>query len=526
MSTTAAAAVDRPSSRAVLDRAVAAVEARRRADVEVVEAALAWAHAHVVPAGTDDDLVAGWRSDTVAGVAAVGSAAALFGERALPVAGAGTPRVAEFAVIELAAVLGVSHEAALALVGDVLDLAHRLPRLWALTRGLGVPVRLAREAARVSRDLDVVAAGYADRLLVWQPRRLNPHRIAVLVHEARLYADPDRAVADHDHALAARRVEVHHDDGAPGTSAVFMTLDTADAVAFDHTVTTMAATMRCLGHPGELGVRRAHAVGVLADPQKALDLLSVAAVAVRDIGPATGAAETGAPVTQTDGPPLSMDDPRVCVAEDVAYEPATPFRRPTTSTGSGDGDSEDSEGGEGGEVRLVVHVTDRDLLDHPGRGMGMAMGSRGVARCDRLGPMLLGRLRSWLLTAANVTVTPVLDLDPHTTTVPAVDRHDPPPRMAEAVRLRDDTCVYPHCGRPSQSCDLDHITVYVPLDDGGPPGQTRPDNLAPLCRRHHRAKTFADFTYHRQPDGSYHWTLPSGRTVTTDPPHRRPQPPP
>ncbi|WP_210440288.1 HNH endonuclease signature motif containing protein [Nocardioides xinjiangensis] len=493
MSTTAPAAVDRPSSRAVLDRAVAAVEVRRRADVEVLEAALAWAHAHVLAPDADDDLVAGWRSDTVA---SVGSAAGLFGERALPVAGAGTPRVAEFAVVELAAVLGVSHEAALALVGDVLDLAHRLPRLWALTRGLRVPVRLAREAARVSRDLDPVAAGHADRLLVWQPRRLNPHRIAVLVHEARLYADPDRAVADHDHALAARRVEVHHDDGAPGTSAVFMTLDTADAVAFDHTVTTMAATMRSLGHPGALGVRRAHAVGVLADPQKALDLLSAVDVADPDraVDPDT--------------------DPALCVAEDVAYEPATPFRRPTSG--------EDSEGG---EVRLVVHVTDRDLLDHPGRGTGMAMGSRGVARCDRLGPMLLGRLRSWLLTAGQVTVTPVLDLDPHTTAVPAVDRHDPPPRMAEAVRLRDDTCVYPHCSRPSQRCDLDHITAYVPLDDGGPPGQTRPDNLAPLCRRHHRAKTFADFTYHRQPDGSYHWTLPSGRTVTTDPPHRRPQPP-
>ena len=65
------------------------------------------------------------------------------------------------------------------------------------------------------------------------------------------------------------------------------------------------------------------------------------------------------------------------------------------------------------------------------------------------------------------------------------------------VRLRDETCVYPRCGRPSTFCDLDHIVEYVPMDEGGPPGQTRPANLAPLCRRHHRAKTFGDFTYRR-----------------------------
>ena len=106
--------------------------------------------------------------------------------------------------MELAAVLDLSHEAALSLVGDVLDLAHRLPRLWGLVRELRVPVRLGREAARASRDLDPVAAGHADRLLTWQPGRLNPHRVGVLVHEARLYADPDRAIADHDRALDAR----------------------------------------------------------------------------------------------------------------------------------------------------------------------------------------------------------------------------------------------------------------------------------------------------------------------------------
>lgn len=466
---------------AVLERAVAAVAARRQAEVEVLDSALAWGHAHVV---TEVSQAAGWRSETIH---APGSAAALFGDRALPIAGAGTPLVAEFSVIELSAALEVSHEATLALLGDVLDLAHRLPRLWALVRAHTVPVRLAREAARESRDLSPAAAAHADRLLAWQPRRLNPHRIGVLVHEARLYADPDRAIADHDHALAARRVEVRHEHGAPGTSEVWMSLDVADAVAFDHTVSSMASTMKALGLGGDLGVRRAHAVGLLADPHQALDLLAAGDLAAADV------------VDVVDS------DPAVVIADDVAHATPTPFRTPHRAGG-----------GSSGGVVLHLHVTDRDLLAPP------STDRFGIARSAKLGPMLLGRLRTWLLTTGTVTIIPVVDLDP--AAHPPVDAHDPPARMAAMVRHRDQTCIYPACTRPSESADLDHTVEYVPPEHGGPPGQTRPDNLAPLCRRHHRAKTFGQFTYRRRPDGSYHWTLPTGHVVTTDPPTPRPAP--
>jgi hypothetical protein len=494
MSTTAPAPATSPVlDRAVLDRAVAAMTAKRRVEVEVLESALAWAEAHTV---TDVEVAAGWRSETIH---RPGSAAALFGERPLPIAGEGAPLVAEFAVVELAGVLEQSHEATLALLGDVLDLAHRLPLLWALVQDLTVPVRLGREAARVSRDLDLVAAGHADRLLAWQPRRLNPHRIGVLVHEARLYADPDRAIADHDEALGSRRVEVHHEQGAPGVSEVYMSLDVADAVAFDHTVSTMSTTMKALGHSGDLGVRRAHAVGLLADPQRALDLLAAADVADPDrvVDPAV--------------------DETVCVAEEAVYATPSPFRRPERG-----GVAEDRSG----EVRLVLHLTDRDLLaETDPHATTDSTGPRGVARSDELGPMLLGRLQAWLLTAGEVTVQPVLDLDPSSASMPAVDQHDPPAPMAAAVRLRDEACVFPGCTRPSDRADLDHIVEYVPMDEGGPPGQTHPLNLAPLCRRHHRAKTFGAFTYHRRPDGAYEWTLPTGRRIVTDPPRTRPRPP-
>ena len=118
-------------------------------------------------------------------------------------------------------------------------------------------------------------------------------------------------------------------------------------------------------------------------------------------------------------------------------------------------------------------------------------------------------------------------LDPGRTD--SVDAHDPPEWMRELVVLRDRHCVFPGCPIDARACDLDHIQPYVPLDDGGPPGQTSPANLACLCRRHHRAKTFAGWRYRRLPDPpgdpgdgdpgpTYEWTSPTLRTYRVSSP--------
>ncbi|MCW2797250.1 HNH endonuclease signature motif containing protein, partial [Nocardioides sp.] len=105
-----------------------------------------------------------------------------------------------------------------------------------------------------------------------------------------------------------------------------------------------------------------------------------------------------------------------------------------------------------------------------------------------------------------LTIHPILDLN----RTDAVDEYKPPAWMDDQVRLRDRHCVFPWCERDSRSCDLDHIDPYDPGtgDDPGPPGQTRPENLAPLCRRHHRTKTAGRWRYVRNRDGTYTWTSP------------------
>jgi hypothetical protein len=417
---------------AVLDRAADAMARRHVADVDLLLAAVEWAEAHPAPVTGP---FAGWGEVD------------LYGEGVIPLSGAGAPLVAEFAPVELAAVLHWSTDAARELMGDGLELKHRLPLLYAHVLAGRVPVHLGRHVARHTRDLTPVAAAHADRLVSADPQRVGRVRAERLIDEARLYHDPDRAIDDELQSLAERRVELLP-GATPLTTDVHMRLDTHDAEAFGAAVARAAEALKRLGDNDPLDVRRARAVGVLADPQRALDLFA-------------------------DGPPGRTPAP----------------------------------------ASLVLHL-DADQLERLTNEPTVVTVEGGHSP----GPVLLDVLRSWLADSV-IRVLPVLDMS----RVEAVDRHDPPPWMADLVRLRDPVCVFPGCHRPSRACDLDHIEPYVDPDDGGPPGQTRPDNLAPLCRHHHRAKTHGAWGYRRLPDGSYRWTSPTGRMFEVLPAPARPR---
>jgi len=147
----------------------------------------------------------------------------------------------------------------------------------------------------------------------------------------------------------------------------------------------------------------------------------------------------------------------------------------------------------------------------------------GGGRVERLGAATLVRLRDWLQRAETVTIRPVLDL----ARADVVDTHDPPGWMRESVILRDGRCVFPGCRVDARGCDVDHIESYRPPGDGGPPGQTSPDALACLCRRHHRLKTFTAWTYHpvrtRTGARAYAWTSPHGHHYRTHPDPNHPR---
>ncbi|NPC97473.1 hypothetical protein [Nocardioides sp. zg-DK7169] len=206
---------------AVLAFAQSRRAAAQRAEVDVLEAALVWASMHP--------------EESVADAPASGL---VFGELAVPLAGEGTPLVAEFAPMELGAALGMSTDAARCLVGDALELAHRLKRTWKLLRAGEVPMWKARRLAQLTSALPLEGAE-KDRLAAADGRRFD-----VRTDEAN-----------------------HH-----GIVHVEGVLDLADGLDLNAAISQGAEELASLGSTESLDVRRSMAAGELARRQLAFDL--------------------------------------------------------------------------------------------------------------------------------------------------------------------------------------------------------------------------------------------------------------
>ncbi|MEO5709386.1 MAG: DUF222 domain-containing protein [Nocardioidaceae bacterium] len=421
----------------------ALAEARRAADREearILALAVHWVDLH--PVTEDHPAVSFIVQHGICGAFAAETIEASLG-------GVGTPGVSEYAVEALAPALGLSYGAGLRLVSEAVELCFRLPTLWALVQDGRLQAWKARQVAQQTTQLSHEAVAFVDRHLAVIARRnrtLTPARLRDLVHEAMLQHDPDQAAGVEQTALDARGVWFDH-RASTATTDVTARLDTLDALDLQASVGDLAGVLGRLGDDRSLDLRQATALGLLAHPQRSLDLVD---------GMQTDATETGL---------------------------------------------------NGSKGTLFLHVTTDDLGRDAGAGTG--------GRVEKLGPATLTLLQDWISRFSTLSVRPVLDLARTDT----VEVHDPPGWMRDTVILRDAHCVFPGCAIDARSCDLDHIDPYVPPDDGGPPGQTSPANLAALCRRHHRLKTFTAWTYRRLPDGDYAWTDPQDHTYRVTPGH-------
>ncbi len=336
--------------------------------------------------------------------------------------------------------------------GDALELVYRLPRLWDLVVAGVVPVWRARQIARETHDLGLEAVAYADRLIMRGPGQDPPGRRREAGQRSPALLRPrPRGRRRGARARQARRLvpagtqprdHRHVDD--PGHPR-------CRAVRPDHH--PHRPRTRPARRHRATDVRRARAVGILADPQYALDLMS--------------GREGAAPTTARRG-----DEPLPAPHPTRPHRPDRCRRRSRSS-------------------------------------------ARSPPTCSPTGwPATRSPVPGSTSGRSSTSPTP-------TPTAPSTGTTHRR-RCANTCMLRDAHCVFPGCRRDSRGCDLDHITAYLPMEDGGPPGQTHPRNLAPLCRHHHRLKTHTAWDYKALDGHGYLWTAPTGHQYEVHPASRRP----
>lgn len=220
-----------------------------------------------------------------------------------------------------------------------------------------------------------------------------------------------------------------------------------------------------------------------------------------DVGGADAAA-SGDPDGEPDDDDRTLDQRRADVACDLLLSGAP--------TAHGDGGL--------GAIRATVHVT-VPLLTLAGL-------DNAPATLDGHGPIDPGTAR---ILAAGASCWERVMTHPITDEPLRLDTYRPSTRLRRLLNARDRHCRWPGCRRPAPRCDADHT---IPFSEGGP---TRTDNLALLCRRHHRLKHASPWHIQQLGGGTLAFTSPTGRryrsnappvaqaapSTTTDPPWRR-----
>ncbi|MEJ7774380.1 MAG: DUF222 domain-containing protein [Nocardioidaceae bacterium] len=379
--------------------------------------------------------------------------------------GDGTPVVAEFAPAELGAVLAMSTNSAAMLIGDALDLRHRLPRLWARIQAGEVRAWVGRRTAQATRSLSQQVVAVVDRKVSKWAHSVSWGRLQAIIDAAVIEADPDGAAEAVEREQRSQGVWLGRSN-EHGIKDIWIRTETPAAIWFDASVDRAADILGLLGDTSTKDVRRAKAVGILAQPQQALDLFDQGTQFTTTTTDPAGKAADGAETRQSGQSPFGR--------------PGVDPRPPVT---------------------LYIHLGEESLTRDEG----------GVARFEGEGPVTIEQVRRWL-GHCRVTVKPVIDL---ANQVP-VDGYEVPERLREAAYLRSPVDVFPYATNTGRRKDADHTIPYVSPDDGGPPGQTAVDKLGLMMRRSHRTKTHGRWQVRQVFNGVFVWRSPHGHLFLVD----------
>jgi hypothetical protein len=384
-------------------------------------------------------------------------------EQPAQLGGEGTPTVGDFAPTELGCALRMSDGSAARLIGDALDLRHRLRSIWSATQVGQVPAYQARRIAQATRHLTMAQAGFVDRQLAPSLGAVSWGRMQSLLEAAIHQADPIRAEEEAEVAAQERFVRLGR-ASEHGLKLIIARATAGDAIWFKATIDRIADILGRDGDTDPIEIRRSKAIGILAQPAEALQLLCRHRHDDWD-GP-DDPAET------------SAEAPDASHSLDLTPPPFDPARARPSAV-------------------VYVHLAAEALT-----------AGTGVTRVENVGPIMLGQLQTLLGNRCSISLNPVIDL-------PAghipVDCYEIPSQLREQILLRHPADVFPYAAAVSRSIDIDHTIPYLSPDRGGPPGQTRIGNLGPHVRRHHNVKAHGRWRVRQPEPGTWLWRSPSRR---------------
>jgi hypothetical protein len=426
---------------------------------------------------TDDELIGvlrAWRRLTswmVAGELA--AVAELHRRRTDAVAAGADPHLAEHVGDEIAAALTLTARGA----DQLLEFAAGLDRL-PLTCAALAAGQIDRAKAYVIADevscLDHEHAAAVEAAVIGRAGGQTTGQLRASARRAVLAADPDAATRLREQAEKEARVEVWSETS--GTAAlVGRDLPQADVIAADKRIGSLARQLQAMGCGEGLDRLRARAYLALLLGQP----LPSPAPSPKPAGGAAGSVNLTMPLASWLG---ASGQP----GEVAGFGPVTAADgRALAGRLAGDRSS-----------RWCLTLTDQD-------GRAVAHGcARARWQADASGPSG----RDWELT---FTIRPLAAAEcPHARESAG---YVPSPTLRHLITIRQPTCSFPGCRRPATRCDQDHT---VPHDQGG---RTCECNLAPLCRRHHRAKQVRGWRLQQPRPGTLIWTLPHGRSYRVEP---------
>ncbi|MEQ4205177.1 DUF222 domain-containing protein [Actinopolymorpha sp. B9G3] len=418
----------------------------------------------------------------------------------------------EFASAEVGAALGLSPGSADRELSFAYELTERLPGTRAALAAGSINLGKARTIAEETSWLAPELARRAEEFILAADAAVGLGLTrAQLVRRLRrkvLELDPDGAEERRREAQQGRRIRFGANPDGTG-SITGQDLPMAGTAAARVFVKALARRIKSEGDVRMLAQIEADVF---------LDLLRGRNPAATAAGPATtdpaAAADLGTTADQTSRPDPAPGNPGRNLHRDPDCDPASSSASGTGADDEGvdDMDAWDAPGDGGawaetGDEQLVAKV---ELVADLETWLGLGEKAGELAGLGAITPAVIDDIKNAAAGGFEYcrTVTVGGKVVYHQA---SSRRYKPTAAQRSLIQATHRTCSQPGCSRPAVACDLDH-TIEHRL--GGPSCLC---NMAPLCRRHHRAKHQAGWWWTQNRPGHLTTQSPLGHTYTVDP---------